>query len=68
MKIRAKAAFKKIRAIKGYSLNALARKMKVSPSVILKLERDGNVSPATAKRAYEALGESFETLFYMEEI
>ena len=67
MKIKAKKEFKKIRVVKGYSIQALARAMNVNASVVFSIEHGNAVRPATAKKACIALEEAFETLFIITE-
>lgn len=66
MKIKAKEEFKRIRVVKGYSIQALARAMKVNASVVFNIEHGNAVRPATAKKACTALEEAFEALFIIE--
>ncbi len=67
MKITSHDAFKAIRAEKGFSITGLARAMKVSPSVVFNIEHGKSIRPATARKACEALGVAFETLFSIED-
>lgn len=61
--VRAREDFPIIRIKHGYSINELARRMGVNPSVVFSIERGNGVRPATAKKAVEALGEPFDKLF-----
>ncbi len=63
LKITSHAAFKAIRAEKGFSITGLARAMQVSPSVVFNIEHGKNIRPATARKACEALGVTFDMLF-----
>ena len=67
MKVIAKKEFSIIRIKKGFSLTQLAEQMEVNPSVVSKMEKQQPVRPATAKKACEALNESFETLFIIRD-
>ena len=67
MKIKANENFKNIRVLNGYSIQGLAREMKVNASVVFKIEQGKNIRPATAKKACEALEEPFNRLFIIEE-
>ena len=68
MKIKSHAAFKAIRAEKGFSITGLAKAMQVSPSVVFNIEHGKNIRPATARKACEVLGVTFETLFSIEDL
>lgn len=65
--VRAKEDFPIIRIKHGYSINELARRMGVNPSVVYSIEKGNGVRPKTAKKAVEALGEPFESLFIIED-
>lgn len=67
MKIKANEHFKSIRILNGYSIQGLARAMKVNASVITRIEQGKHLRPATAKKACEALEEPFNRLFIIEE-
>ena len=67
MKIKSHAAFKAIRAEKGFSITGLAKAMQVSPSVVFNIEHGKSIRPATARKACEVLGVTFETLFSSED-
>lgn len=67
MKIKAIENFKNIRIIKGYSIQGLARAMKVNASVVFCIEKGNAVRPATAKKACEALEEQFDNLFIIKD-
>ena len=66
MRITAKENFKRIRIIKGYSIQGLARKMDVNASVVFNIEKDKPIRPETAKKACEALEEEFDQLFIIK--
>lgn len=65
--VRAREDFPIIRIKHGYSINELARRMGVNPSVVFALEKGNSVRPATAKKACDALQMSFEALFTIED-
>ena len=67
MKITANENFKSLRIEKGYSIQGLAREMKVNASVVFKIEKGNPLRPATAKKACDALQEPFNKLFIIEE-
>ena len=67
MKIRANGDFRKIRVVKGYSIQGLARAMNVNASVVFSIEHGNAVRPETAKKACSELEEAFETLFIITE-
>lgn len=67
MKIKAKEGFAAMRIKKGFSINGLAKAMGVNASVAHCMEKGRSVHPSTAKKACTALGETFETLFVIEE-
>lgn len=67
MRITAKECFKRIRVIKGYSIQGLAREMNVNASVVFNIEKGKPVRPETAKKACEALKEEFDQLFSINE-
>lgn len=67
MKIVAKEAFQTVRVKKGFSINGLAREMRVNASVVFHMEKGGSVRPGTAKKACSALGENFELLFIIKD-
>ena len=63
MKITAKESFEHTRIIKGYSIQGLARAMKVNASVAFNIEKGKSIRPETAKKACEALEAEFDELF-----
>ncbi len=65
--VRAREDFPIIRIKHGYSINELARRMEVNPSVVYSLEKRYGVRPATAKKACDALQLNFEDLFIIED-
>lgn len=67
MRITAKETFKRTRAIKGYSIQGLAREMDVNASVVFNIEKGKPIRPETAKKACEALEEEFDQLFNITE-
>ena len=66
MKVKAKSEFSTIRIRKGLSITALANAMQVSPSLVFRIEQGKNLTPATAKKACDALGEDFDDLFTID--
>ena len=67
MRITAKETFKRVRAIKGYSIQGLAREMDVNASVVFNIEKGKPIRPETAKKVCEALEEEFDQLFIITE-
>ncbi len=65
--VRAREDFPIIRIKHGYSINELARRMEVNPSVVYSIEKRNGVRPATAKKACDALQLNFEDLFIIED-
>ena len=66
MKIKATDNFTAIRIRKGYSVNSLAERMEVNPSVVYRIEQGKSTRPATAKKVCEALKEPFNKLFKVQ--
>ena len=67
MKVHASKKLSVIRIQKGLSVTKLAKLMDVNPSVISRMENGKAIRASTAKKVCEALNESFETLFYIED-
>lgn len=60
-----KEAIIKLRILKGFSQNELAKKASVSNTVIIRIEQGKNITPASAKKVCNALGIDFEQIFHI---
>ena len=67
MKVTANESFERMRIIKGYSIQGLARAMKVNASVVFNIEKGKPIRPETAKKACAALDAEFDQLFKISE-